>query len=139
MFFLGALLLAGLSPSSIGEDSPNVILILVDDMGWDVAALGHPHVKTPHLDRMVEEGRTFEKYYVASQVCSPSRVAFMTGIHPSRLGIHDYLSSTLRQNWRRGMPNALAPAVVTVNDIAKRVAKHWFKKKLIVADKGKIY
>ena len=120
VFFLGALLLAGLSPSSIGEDSPNVILILVDDMGWDVAALGHPHVKTPHLDRMVEEGRTFENYYVASPVCSPTRVSFMTGIHPSRLGIHDYLSSTLRQNWRRGMPNALDPAVVTVNDIAKR-------------------
>ena len=50
VFFLGALLLAGLSPSSIGEDSPNVILILVDDMGWDVAAsVSYAHLTLPTI------------------------------------------------------------------------------------------
>ncbi|MED5417116.1 MAG: sulfatase-like hydrolase/transferase, partial [Verrucomicrobiota bacterium] len=103
-----------------GEKLPNIILILTDDMGWDIAALGHPHVKTPHLDRLVGEGRVFENYYVASPVCSPTRVSFMTGLHPSRFGIHDYINADTRANWRRGMPNFLNPGVVTVADVAKR-------------------
>ena len=123
--FLSRLLLvvmiAGvLANAGWGEKPPNIILILADDMGWDIAALGHPHVKTPHLDRLVGEGRVFENYYVASPVCSPTRVSFMTGLHPSRFGIHDYINSDWRANWRRGIPNFLDPNVVTVTDVVKR-------------------
>ena len=116
-----ALMMSGLLvDAGRGEELPNIILILADDMGWDIAALGHPHVKTPHLDRLAEEGRVFENYYVASPVCSPTRVSFMTGFHPSRFGIHDYINSDMRANWRRNMPNFLDPNVVTVADIVKR-------------------
>ena len=69
-------LVSGVGGTAQGEgDPPNVIMILVDDMGWDIAALGHPHVKTPNLDRLVSEGRVFENFYVASPVCSPTRVS----------------------------------------------------------------
>jgi N-acetylgalactosamine-6-sulfatase len=104
----------------IEEERPNIILLLVDDMGWDIAALGHPHLKTPNLDRLVAEGRVFEHYYVASPVCSPTRVSFMTGELPSRFGIHDFISSNLRVNMRRNMPNFLDPDVMTVADVARR-------------------
>ncbi|MEE3179458.1 MAG: sulfatase-like hydrolase/transferase, partial [Verrucomicrobiota bacterium] len=111
-------MLAGmLANAGWGEKLPNIILILTDDMGWDIAALGHPHVRTPHLDRLVGEGRVFENYYVASPVCSPTRVSFMTGLHTSRFGIHDYFNADTRANWRRGMPNFLNPSVVTVADV----------------------
>ncbi|MCH2063049.1 MAG: sulfatase-like hydrolase/transferase [Roseibacillus sp.] len=116
-----ALMMAGLLvDAGCGEKPPNIILILADDMGWDIAALGHPHVKTPHLDRLAEEGRVFENYYVASPVCSPTRVSFMTGVHPSRFGIHDYINSDMRANWRRNIPNFLDPNIVTVADVVKR-------------------
>ena len=62
-------------PLALAAKSPNVVFFLVDDMGWDIAALGHPHVKTPNLDRLVSEGRVFENFYVASPVCSPTRVS----------------------------------------------------------------
>ena len=120
VLFLALMFLALLGDGAWGEKPPNIILILADDMGWDIAALGHPHVKTPHLDRLAEEGRVFENYYVVSPVCSPTRVSFMTGFHPSRFGIHDYINSDLRANRRRNMPNFLDPGVVTVADVAKR-------------------
>jgi N-acetylgalactosamine-6-sulfatase len=114
-------LVSGVGGTAQGEgDPPNVIMILVDDMGWDIAALGHPHVKTPNLDRLVSEGRVFENFYVASPVCSPTRVSFMTGHQPSRFGIHDFISSNLRVNMRRNMPNYLDADVVLVTDVAKR-------------------
>ena len=104
-----------------GQDAPpNVIMLLVDDMGWDVAALGHPHAKTPNLDRLAAEGRVFEQFYVSSPVCSPTRASFLTGLHPSRFGIHDYLSKDPQINLRRGMPNYLDPDIVTVADLARR-------------------
>ncbi len=115
-----AMMVVFLPGAGKGEPPPNIILILADDMGWDVAALGHPHVKTPHLDRLTAEGRIFENYYVASPVCSPTRVSFMTGFHPSRFAIHDFLNSDVRANRRRGMPNYLDPDTFTVADLAKR-------------------
>ncbi len=84
VLFLALMLLGLLGDGAWGEKPPNIILILADDMGWDIAALGHPHVKTPHLDRLAEEGRAFENYYVASPVCSPTRVSFMTGVRSAR-------------------------------------------------------
>lgn len=102
------------------EVPPNVILVLADDMGFDIAALGHPHVKTPNLDRLVSEGRVFEHFYVASPACSPSRVSFIAGTQPSRTRIHDYLSADSRLNSRRGMPNYLDPNLVLITDVARR-------------------
>lgn len=122
MLVVATVIAGGLASTGQGEESerPNIIFILADDMGWDIAALGHPHVKTPHLDRLVAEGRTFDQFYVASPVCSPTRVSFMTGYQPSRFEIHEFISTDVRANWRRGIPNFLDPGVVTVTDVARR-------------------
>ena len=67
---------------------PNIILIMTDDQGWgDVGHNGHPHLKTPHLDAMAQNGAVFTRFYSAGSVCSPTRASVMTGRHPSRMGI----------------------------------------------------
>ena len=79
---------------------PNFILIFTDDQGYqDIGAFGSPTIKTPHLDRMAEEGMRFTDFY-AQTVCGPSRAALMTGSYPlrvatkgNRVDVHPYLHS----------------------------------------------
>lgn len=69
-------------------ERPNIILCMTDDQGWgDVGYNGHPHLKTPHLDRMHSEGVTFTRFYSAAAMCSPTRGSCYTGRNPYRFGI----------------------------------------------------
>ena len=96
---------------------PNIIFILTDDMGWgDLAAHGHPYLKTPNLSRLAAEGLCFDQFYTCSPVCSPSRVGFLTGVHPSRFAIHRHFSNP-DDNAAWGMPNWLDPEVTTIADL----------------------
>ncbi|MBO0959848.1 sulfatase-like hydrolase/transferase [Neobacillus sp. MM2021_6] len=66
---------------------PNVVFITTDQQHWNtISALGNSHIRTPNLDRLVESGVSFERAYVASPVCSPSRSTIITGEYPSRHG-----------------------------------------------------
>ncbi|MEJ1237998.1 sulfatase-like hydrolase/transferase [Chryseolinea sp. T2] len=70
---------------------PNVIFILTDDMGYgDLSCLGGKY-KTPNIDRLATQGRTFQNYYSAAPICSPSRVGVMTGMSPARWNITSFL------------------------------------------------
>ena len=61
-------------------DAPNVIFILVDDMGYgQLGVTGHPIIKTPNIDKLANEGILFTQAYSGSTVCSPSRISLMTG------------------------------------------------------------
>ena len=67
-------------------DRPNVIMILVDDMGWaDSSTYGSTYYQTPNLTRLAEEGMLFTDAYAASPLCSPTRASIMSGQHPARL------------------------------------------------------
>ena len=71
---------------------PNILFILVDDMGFgDLACYGGVNEPTPNCDRLAAEGTRFTQFYVASPICSPSRVAFTTGMFPARWKINSYL------------------------------------------------
>ena len=71
---------------------PNVVFVLVDDLGWaDLACYGSQFHDTPNLDRLAEEGILFTDAYAASPVCSPTRAALMTGKHPARINITDWI------------------------------------------------
>lgn len=88
---------------------PNIVLVFIDDMGWsDLSCFGGDDAKTPHIDRMASEGIAFERFYVNSPICSPSRTAISTGQYPQRWGITSYLAYRKR-NAQRKLANWLDP------------------------------
>jgi arylsulfatase A-like enzyme len=93
---------------------PNVIFILIDDLGYgDLGCTGNKDVPTPNIDRLAAEGTLFTRFYVASPVCSPSRVAFTTGQYPARRGFHSYLAAHA-ENQQKDMPDWLDPAAPSI-------------------------
>ena len=69
---------------------PNVIVLLVDDLGWgDVSCLNNGAVKTPHIDRLAQTGVTFTSGYVTAPLCGPSRAGFFSGRYAQRFGFWD--------------------------------------------------
>ncbi len=82
--FLCALvaLLIGVRMAAAAE-RPNIVLIVSDDHAWtDYGFMGHPHVRTPHLDRLAAQSRTFTRGYVPSSLCCPSLASIITGLYP---------------------------------------------------------
>ena len=72
--------------------APNIVFILADDLGWmELGSYGNTFNETPHLDRLAAEGMRFTDAYAAAPVCSPTRASLLTGMHPSRVGITNYL------------------------------------------------
>lgn len=92
------LLLACLSCERIeAAKLPNIIYILADDMGYgDLSCYGQSILKTPHLDRMAEEGMRFTQHYAGSTVCAPSRCVLLTGMHTGHTRIRGNVHSLLR-------------------------------------------
>ena len=91
---------------------PNIVLIFMDDMGYaDINPFGDNPYRTPHLNRLAAEGRTFTDFVVSSAVCSASRAALMTGCYHRRVGI----SGALGPKSNIG----LNPDEVTIAEICK--------------------
>lgn len=74
--------------SCLGQERPNIILIMTDDQGYmDVGFNGNKEIQTPNLDRLAFEGIIFDRFYAASAVCSPTRASLITGRNPIRMNI----------------------------------------------------
>ena len=74
------------SSSQLAQDKPNILFILVDDLGKEwVSAYGAEDIETPNVDRLAATGMKFENAYVMPQ-CTPTRLSFMTGQYPYRHG-----------------------------------------------------
>ncbi|MGY8720057.1 MAG: sulfatase family protein, partial [Verrucomicrobiia bacterium] len=96
--------LTGCAALFAADDSrPNIVLIITDDQRWDqLSYTGHPVLKTPNIDRIAQEGASFDNFFVATPLFSPSRASFLTGLYPhthrifnnDKLGI-DVISHTL--------------------------------------------
>ena len=68
---------------------PNLIFVLTDDQRWDaLGCMGHPYLKTPHMDRLAAEGALFENAFVTTSLCSPSRASFLTGCYAHTHGVY---------------------------------------------------
>jgi arylsulfatase A len=94
------------SKSPAADQPPNVIRILVDDMGWmDLSCQGSDYYKTPNVDRLAAEGMRFTNGYAACAVCSPTRAAVQTGRYPGRTGVTDWIRA-LFQRGNIGTPHA---------------------------------
>lgn len=76
------------SLAASGAAPANVVILFADDLGYgDLGCQGSPIIRTPNLDRMAAEGLRFTDFYSASEVCTPSRAALLTGRYPIRSGM----------------------------------------------------
>ena len=107
----------------------NIIQVLIDDMGYaDLGCYGG-EAATPNIDRLAAEGIRFTQGYVASPVCSPSRVAITTGQFPARHLIYSYLDSRAAQQ-KHKMANWLdvkAPSIARTFQQAGYATGHFGK------------
>ena len=96
-----------------GANPPNVILMMADDLGYnDLSCYGSKRQKTPVLDKLAKEGLRLTSFYAGATVCTPSRMALLTGAYPPRLG------------WNGGVVgyglkphNGLAPQARTMGEV----------------------
>ena len=115
---LAAMVLACTARQSVGETDaspkqPNIILIMADDLGYgDLSCYGGDAIKTPVLDKVASEGMRLTSFYAGCTVCTPSRMALLTGAYPARVG------------WRGGVVgygvkavNGLAPEALTIAEV----------------------
>jgi arylsulfatase A len=68
--------------------TPNVVFILVDDMGYgDLGCYGQKLIETPNIDKLAASGIKFTQFYAGTSVCAPSRASLMTGLHTGHTAI----------------------------------------------------
>ena len=87
-------LLVALTATAWAAPKNNIILFLIDDLGWrDIGCNGSTFYQTPNIDRLAREGVRFTDAYSACAVCSPTRASILTGKYPARLLLTDWLPS----------------------------------------------
>jgi len=111
---------AGCRPAP-GDQDPNIILILADDLGYnDLSCYRDMHPRqserpptsrTPHIDNLAEEGMLFTDFYCGAAVCSPSRAALLTGRNATRVGIYNWIPP--------GTPMHLRNEEVTIAEVLR--------------------
>jgi arylsulfatase A-like enzyme len=103
----GLLMLGTTHHADAASHPPNVVFVVADDLGWsELGCYSNGFNETPHLDTLAAQGMRFTQAYAAAPVCSPYRAALLTGQHPARVGIFDYL--------RPNSANALSTEHVTL-------------------------
>ncbi|MCH2125835.1 MAG: sulfatase [Pirellulaceae bacterium] len=110
---------------SLAADQPNIILILIDDLGWkDLGCYGNEFVETPRIDQLALEGIRFTDFYASGAVCSPTRCALQSGQNQARIGITAHIPGHWRPFERVITPQttmALPLDIVTVAEALKTV------------------
>ena len=71
---------------------PNILWIVMDDVGAELPCYGEKKIQTPNIDRLVREGTRFDRAFLTASVCSPSRSAMITGMYQTSIGAHHHRS-----------------------------------------------
>ncbi len=104
IYFASAALIYASDPQQ-NQAPPNFIVIFTDDQGYgDLGVYGHPTIKTPNLDKMAFEGQKWTSFYVAANVCTPSRAGLLTGRLPVRSGMSSDKRRVLFPDSKGGLP-----------------------------------
>ena len=107
---------AGLSQA----DRPNIVLILVDDLGYgDLTCFGATDLRTPHLDELMSRGMRFDQFYANCTVCSPTRASLMTGRYPDIAGVPGVIRQWAPDSW-----GYLDPAAPTLPQLLREAGYH---------------
>lgn len=112
------------SVSAQQKARPNIIYIMTDDMGYaDLSCYGQKNYTTPMLDKLCSQGMKFENAYAAAPVCTPTRVAFMTGRYPARLeaGLYEPIAEGPKDS-----SVGLTPATPSIATLLKKASYETF-------------
>lgn len=91
---LTLVLLALTASVAVADERPNIVLIVTDNQSEKVlGAYGNADIKTPNIDSLARQGMLFTDAYATSGVCSPTRATLLTGLIPSRHGVHNAMPS----------------------------------------------
>ena len=106
---------------------PNILIILGDDHGYgDISAHRGPHIQTPNIDRIAENGIRLTQFYANSSVCSPSRAALMTGRYPDRVGVPGVIRTYPESNWGYFSRDAITlPSMLKQKDYHTSIIGKW--------------
>ncbi|WDQ15447.1 sulfatase family protein [Rhodopirellula sp. P2] len=119
-FVPGFITLAVLCSVATAAEKPNVVLILVDDLGYgDLSSFGADDLHTPHIDQLMSRGMRFDQFYANCTVCSPTRASLLTGCYPDRVGVPGVIRQQKRNSWGYLDPNA-----TTLPQLLKTVGYH---------------
>ncbi len=112
----------------VDKKKPNVIFILVDDLGWnDLGYTGSTFYESPNIDKLSTESFEFKTAYAASSVCSPTRASIMTGKHPSRVNITDWIPGVDPKNRPLLGPQDLHQLPLNEITIAEKLKQSGYK------------
>ena len=104
--------------TSGGRRSPNIVLILADDLGYgDTSVYGSESIPTPHIDALAQGGARLTNAYVTAASCSPSRAGLMTGRYQQRFGFEFNTSSG---RITHGLYRGLDPAAITLAEVLQK-------------------
>ncbi len=105
---------SGLARSAAAADRPNIVVVLVDDLGFsDIGPYGS-EVPTPNLDRLASRGVRFSQAYNAAR-CSPTRASLLTGLYPHQAGM-GWLDNRVEPD-SKGIRGKLLPRAVTIAEV----------------------
>ncbi len=124
------LLSFALSASLMAAERPNILFIMVDDLGYgDLSSFGATDLQSPHIDTLMNEGMRFDQFYANCPVCSPTRASFVTGMYPDKAGVPGVIRTPLEgrpTSWgklREDVP--LLPAVLKAADYHTALVGKW--------------
>ncbi|MEI8280907.1 MAG: sulfatase [Armatimonadota bacterium] len=122
-------------PRSVAQRKPNIVFILIDDMGWaDGSCFGSSFYQTPNIDKLAASGMRFTQAYAACAVCSPTRASLLTGKYPARLHVTDWIpgedapksSRFTLPDWQQHLPmgeTTLASALKKLGYVSAHIGK----------------
>jgi arylsulfatase A-like enzyme len=120
-----ALLKSGAAPFAAGQearsvpDRPNIVFILIDDLGWsDLGCSGSRYYETPNIDRLAGQGMRFTDAYAAAPVCSPTRASILTGKYPARLHLTEVIGAVERPRPSQRLLGAKGRGFLPVEEIS---------------------
>ncbi|PZX55489.1 arylsulfatase A-like enzyme [Algoriphagus ratkowskyi] len=127
---IAGLLLCGFQSFAQSPEQPNIVFILVDDLGYhDLSVTGSAFYETPYINALASQSYQFSQGYSASPVCSPARASIMTGVTPAIHNITDWIGAPEGEAWRKygrhtkllppTYDHALDPSYVTLPEALK--------------------
>ena len=105
--------------NSIDPDKPNILWIIIEDMSPDLGCYGHDLVKTPHIDRLADQGIRYDNVFATGAACSPSRTAFVTGYYQNTLGAYHM---RYPEELKPTLPDSVTPVHILMKELGYQTA-----------------